>query len=212
MTDDKHHSRMRWERNAKNVAWGEVVGSAVALGSVFAARKAFPGQTERMVSRLAGLIEKHSGKTPEDAQQAAERIVDVVLMNLGGMASMLTQFGMRRAFRDGHHYSLPTDLAVLMAGRIAGTSTMSAGLCGTEKLAEKPLRASEEALAKGVHWLNRHALGEKGVEVTEDERRAAYVVISNVLQSIYAFPGNAAAQTFAERVADSVGKGQSPRR
>lgn len=210
MTDEKRHGQ--WARNARNVAWGEAVGSAVALGSVFAARKAFPRQTEQMVARLAGLIEKHSNKTPEEAHKSAERIADVVLMNLGGMASMLTQFGMRRALHDGHRYSLPADLAILLVGRIAGTSTMTAGLYGTEKLASGPLRASEEGLAKGIHWLNRHALGEKSTAVTDDERRAAYVVISNVLQSIYAFPGNAAAQTFAEKVVDSRSNGASQHR
>lgn len=210
MTEDKQHGQ--WAKNARNVVWGEAVGSAVALGSVFAARKAFPRHTEQMVARLGSLIEKHSGKSPEEARQSAERITDVVLMNLGGMASMLTQFSMRRAMHDGHAYSMPADLAILLVGRLAGTATMSAGLYGTEKVASEPLRASEGALAKGIHWLNRHALGEKSDAVSEEERRAAHVVISNVLQSIYAFPGNTAAQTYAEKVVNSRGNDGAMRR
>lgn len=197
---NKHTPRLG--RNVRNVVWGETVGSAVALASVFAARKILPAQTEHITARLTAALERNGKRTPEEARKTAERVVVIVLMNIGGLASVLTQFGMRRMMNDAHQYSLPVDLSALLVGRIGGTTTMTAGIYGTEKLAGNSLRATEEVLAKGIHWINNKALGSQETNVSDEERRAAYVVVSNILQSIYAIPGNAGAQTFVERIAD----------
>lgn len=198
-----------FNRNLKNVIWGEVTGSAIALASVFMARKVLPEQTEQLTSRLSDILQRRSAKTPEESHMTTERVIDVVLMNVGGLASVLTQFAMRRMGKNEHKYSLPVDLAALLVGRIGGTSTMAAGLYATEKMAGTPLRTSEDMVAKGIHWLNGKASGKENVPLSEMEQRAAYVAVSNILQSLFAIPGNAMAQTFTDKV--MAGKGQDAR-
>lgn len=186
------------KQNLKNVMWSEVVGSAVSLASVFVARKLMPEQTEQLTSRLSHALVKNNRRSPQQARENAEHIIDVVLMNLGGVAGMLTQFTLRRMNGKGQK-PLHIDLAALLLGRIGGTSTMAAGLYTTEKFAQTPLRASEATLAKGIHRLNAAISGKRDMPVSADEQRAAYVVVSNVLQSLFAAPGNTLAQTFVDR-------------
>src|SRR5690606_21980469 len=131
----------------------------------------------------------------EEARATADRGIDVVLMNMGGFASVLTQFAMRRMGKNEHKQSLPVDLAALLMGRIGGTGTMAAGLYATEKWAAPPLRASEDMVARGIHWLGQQVTGKENAPPSADEQRAGYVAVSNILQSLFATPGNAMAQT-----------------
>ena len=167
---------------------GEAAGFAVSLGAVYFADCLLPGPTSRATKRVAQALSRW--RHTETAQEiaCARKIIDVSLMNIGGLTNMGTQFTLHRyGINPEERAPLAQDLGRLLTGRLVGTATSIGALAFTQKHMSSAISTGEKGISDAL------AGGAAG-------DRFAELLISNIIQSIGALPGSVSAQLLYDRV------------
>ena len=76
---------------------GEAAGFSVSIGAVYLAHYLMPSQTRAVTETLAERIAKWRGTHAGEERDLAKKVVDVTLMNVGGLSNMAMQFSLHRA-------------------------------------------------------------------------------------------------------------------
>lgn len=175
-------------------ALGEVVGLSVSLGAVYVANHLFPGQTRWATKKIAERLGTWRGTAPTEQLACAGKIMDVTLMNIGGLSNMATQFTLhRQAMKPEDRQPLGYDLGRLLAGRVAGTATSIGTLALTQKHMSSRMFRSERRVSDIL-----------GGGAASD--RFAELFVSDIIQSIGAMPGNVTAQLLYDHVVGNAPK------
>jgi hypothetical protein len=185
-----------------HVAIGEMVGTVVAVASVLLGRHAFRPHVAALEERLASAYARAANV--ERAQQLAGKTMDVLLMNLGGMANLATQFTLRRISSGAEQDPLWQDVARVAFGRLVGTTGAVAAISAAENLAEPSLRQAEQKIGWLV-WQSRRLMGAvEQPEPSQIDQRLAELLASSMVQSAGAILSNAPAQTLFTKVANQA--------
>lgn len=175
-------------------ALGEVVGLSVSLGAVYVANHMFPGQTKWATKKIAERLGTWRGTAPTEQLACASKIMDVTLMNIGGISNMATQFTLHRhATNPEDRQPLGHDIGRLLAGRVAGTVTSIGSLAFAQKHMPSGIGKSERRISD--------VMG-KGPAA----ERFAELFISDIIQSIGAIPGNVSAQLLYDQIVGNAHK------
>ena len=176
---------------------GEVTGFGCAIGAIYIAERVSPRQTAQLIESIARRLSKWRGTSVETEKQLAHKVVDVGLMNVGGMVNMGTQFAVHRAqLPQEERQPLSYDLGRVVTGRVGGTVTAISTLALAETLA--PQLMSRGKMSGGK------LLGNSSQNI-----RFAELALSNLVQSIGALAGNVPAQLLYDKV---LGREQGQKR
>ena len=176
---------------------GEVTGFACAIGAVYIAERMTPHQTNQIIESIARRLGKWRGTNAEIEKKLAHKVVDVGLMNVGGVVNMATQFTLhRQQVPESEREPLSYDLGRVITGRIGGTATAIGTLALAETFAPKLMNHGTTGAGK--------LLGNSTKSI-----RFAELALSNLVQSIGALAGNVPAQLLYDKV---LGRDQKPER
>jgi hypothetical protein len=161
---------------------GEITGSILAIGAVYIAERGCPKHTEAFIESLAHKIGQWRGLPAHTQQKLAKEITDFGVMNLGSGANLAVQLGMRWGTRKPEEErSFAYEVPRLAVGRIGGTITAAGGLALAKTFAPRLMEGSASPAVRlfggglTAQWLGKQ-------------------VMSNLVQSAAALPGNVPAQ------------------
>jgi hypothetical protein len=167
---------------------GEVVGIAVSLGAVYFANHLLPNQTRVATQMVARTLGKWRGTPMHQQEICARKIIDVTLMNIGGLSNMGAQFALHRtSIAPEDRPPLTHELGRLFTGRVVGTITAIGTLALTQKNAPLAMKSTEQRLSR--------FLGN-----TAASSRFSELFISDIIQSVGAVAGNAPAQILFDKL------------
>ena len=167
---------------------GELVGIAVSLGTVYFANHLLPNQTRAATQMVARILGKWRGTQAQAQEICAHKIMDVTLMNIGGLSNMVAQFALHRtSIAPDDRQPLAHEIGRLFTGRVVGTITAIGTLALTQKNAPSAMKKSEQRLSK--------LLGS-----TTASSRFSELFVSDIIQSAGAIAGNAPAQILFDKL------------
>ncbi len=173
---------------AAQTTLGELTGFAVSIGAVYASERLCPNQVRRFTESLAKKLGEWR-KLPVSSQEIlAQKITDIGLMQMGGIANLGVQFSVRRsAQHEDEKQSLPYEIGRLLAGRFTGTATAMMTLAAVETKTPKLMQGGERVISRMLG----HCRGSE---------RFAELVMSNAVQTAGGMMGNAPAQLLYDKL------------
>ncbi len=167
---------------------GELVGIVVSLGAVYFANHLLPNQTRAATQMVARTLGKWRGTHAHEQEICARKIMDVTLMNIGGLSNMSAQFALHRtSIAPDDRPPLAHELGRLFTGRVVGTVTAIGTLALTQKNAPSAMKKTEQHLSK--------CFGS-----TTASNRFSELLVSDIIQSVGAVAGNAPAQILFDKL------------
>jgi len=175
-------------------ALGEVVGLTVSLGAVYFAHHLLPNQTRAVTHKIAEKLGHWRSTHAHEQALCARKIMDVTLMNIGGLSNMGVQFCLHRtSMKPEDRPPLALELGRLLGGRVAGTVTAIGTLALAQAHAPSTIMKSERQLSK--------LLGN-----TATTARFSELFISDITQSVGALVGNVPAQILYDKLVGNTVK------
>lgn len=171
---------------------GEGVGFCVSMGAVYLAEFCCPNETRALTGSLAKQLGAWRGTSAVKEQELAKKIMDVTLMNIGGIANMGAQFGLHR-YQTEQQELLPfgAELGRVLVGRVGGTATALGALA-----------IAENCLPNLTNWGSRHP----SAFAHPSYARFTDLALNNLVQSAGALVGNIPAQLLYDKVVTAYQK------
>lgn len=207
-------------KTALNALAGEAVGHTVAIGAVYVLPPVLPGVDKALHNVFRKAIASWRG-TPEEKQEEPARIAkDVAVMQTAGLSNFVTQLALLRQDRSAAR-SMGHDMGRLVSGRVGGTVASLAAEYAMREFMPGVTRAVENCTANAVHSTRcafhctpkpsplsltapkRYDWTTKGECPDEADKHLASVIVSNLVQTLGAIPGNTALQHVFDALVES---------
>ena len=169
---------------------GNVLATAVAMGSVFAARSAAPQMVRAAEGQASKLVQRFGNANcqGEALAEASRKSVNMALMLTSGLVSGIgSQVLFARHRRDAydveHHIPVSRDITRLLTGWSFGSLGASAAYYAAERYGHGQVLGAEKLLDYGL----------KGIEYTRGNR-VSEGLVANAIMTAGAIPVNVIGQ------------------
>lgn len=194
----------------RHVAFGELLGTAVAVGAVAVGRN-FPAGI-KATKKLDGFFAEHLADlfnvTSESGlRELGRKSTNTALIQLGGMTNVATQYKLLRASHESSdERPFYVDVAQVGLGRIISSIGAASMVGAGEFCAPATLRKVESGLDRAINVMRDNQAIAKGVFNVSPGNPLSEILVNNVLQSMGGIPCNAVTQHLFDRL---VGQGYS---